>query len=151
MMQQGNSGIINIRLKKNKQKGTNGSVTAGVSRNKRSRDNMSLNINHKEGNINLFGTLSHGDAPNYRDLTLDRVTNDGTGKKTYFNQTTQMPQITHYNSYKVGVDLDLTSNHTIGAVISGYSTTEHDGNFNNTNIGAQRGTVEFFTIYRVNY
>jgi iron complex outermembrane receptor protein len=31
----GNSGIINIRLKKNKQKGTNGSVTAGVSRNKR--------------------------------------------------------------------------------------------------------------------
>ncbi|MDB5005407.1 MAG: TonB-dependent receptor [Mucilaginibacter sp.] len=138
----GNSGIINIRLKKNKQSGTNGSINAGVSRSKNNKDNLSLNINHKEGNLNLFGTFSHGDIPRYRGMNLDRVTIDSTGKKTYFNQATQMPQVNHYNSYNAGADLDLTSNHTIGVVVSGYSTTEHDGNFNSTNISAQRGTVD---------
>ncbi|MDB5031011.1 outer membrane beta-barrel family protein [Mucilaginibacter sp.] len=138
----GNSGIINIKLKKNKQSGTNGSVNIGVGRNKRSRDNMSLNLNHKEGNLNLFGTFSHGDNPRYREMNIERIITDGTGKHTYFSQLSQMPQINHYNNYNLGADYDVSSKNTIGVVVSGYSNTEHDGNYNHTIIGSTLGVPD---------
>jgi iron complex outermembrane receptor protein len=57
----GNSGIINIKLKKNKQAGTNGTVTAGTGYGAYGKDNENLTINHKEGNLNIFGSFSHND------------------------------------------------------------------------------------------
>jgi iron complex outermembrane receptor protein len=133
----GNSGIINIKLKKNKQVGTNGSATVGVGRNSRVRDNMSLNLNHKQGNLNLFGTLSRGDNPRYRDFSIERVIPGSGGTNTYFSQVSQMPQGNHYNNFNVGADLDLNRKHTIGVVVSGYKNSENDGNYNHTNIGKQ--------------
>ncbi|MDB4927499.1 outer membrane beta-barrel family protein [Mucilaginibacter sp.] len=138
----GNSGIINIKLKKNKQSGTNGSVNIGGGYSKHPRDNMSLNLNHKEGNLNLFGTFSHGDNPRYRDLDISRIITDNTGKHTYFDQLTQMSQTNHYNNYNTGADYDLTSKHIIGFVISGYSNTENDNNFTPTTIGAVSGVAD---------
>jgi iron complex outermembrane receptor protein len=138
----GNSGIINIKLKKNKQVGTNGSATVGVGRNSRVRDNMSLNLNHKDGNLNLFGAFSHGDNPRYRDFGIERVITDSSGMNTYFSQVSRMPQVNHYNNFNVGADLDLTSKHTIGLVVSGYKNTENDGNYNHTNIGSQVGVAD---------
>jgi iron complex outermembrane receptor protein len=138
----GNSGIINIKLKKNKQNGTNGSVNIGAGYSKNPRDNMSLNINHKEGNLNLFGSFSHGDNPRYRDLGIYRIITDNTGKLTYFDQLSQMPQVNHYNNYNLGADYDLTSKHTIGFVVNGYSTTERDENSNHTIIGSAPGVAD---------
>lgn len=137
----GNSGIINIKLKKNKQAGTNGSATAGVGRNSRVRDNLSLNLNHKQGNLNLFGTFSHGDNPRYRDFGIERVITNG-GTNTYFSQVSQMPQTNHYNNFNIGADLDLTAKHTIGVVVNGYKNSENDGNYNHTNIGRQPGVAD---------
>ncbi len=137
----GNSGIINIKLKKNKQVGTNGNVTAGVGRNNRVRDNLSLNLNHKQGNLNLFGTFSHGDNPRYRDFGIERVITNG-GTNTYFSQVSQMPQTNHYNNFNIGADLDLTAKHTIGVVVNGYKNSENDGNYNHTNIGRQPGAAD---------
>src|SRR3954462_3563410 len=54
----GNSGIINIKLKKNNQTGTNESVTLGAAYGVYWRDNETLQLNHKEGNLNVFGSLS---------------------------------------------------------------------------------------------
>lgn len=105
----GNSGIINIKLKKNSQSGTNGSITVGVARGAFWRDNTSLNLNHKEGNLNVFGTFSRGDNKNTRDIAIDRITRDSTGKPTYFNQLTRMPHVYHYNNYRIGADYDVTS------------------------------------------
>ncbi len=138
----GNSGIINILLKKNKQSGTNGSATIGGGYSKNPRDNMSLNLNHKEGNLNLFGTFSRGDNPHYRNFSIDRVTTDNVDKQTYFTQTSQMTQTNHYNNYNIGADLDATSKNTMGFVISGYSNSEHDVNTNHTLIGATPAIVD---------
>ncbi|MEN0055195.1 MAG: TonB-dependent receptor [Mucilaginibacter sp.] len=132
----GNSGIINIKLKKNSQSGTNGSVTVGVAKATFWRDNASLNLNHKEGNLNVFGTFSRGDNKNTRDIYIDRTTRDTTGKATYFNQFTRMPHVYHYNNYRVGADYDVTSKNTIGFVVSGYSNSEVDNNDGNTKIGS---------------
>jgi len=138
----GNSGIINIKLKKNKQSGTNGSATIGGGYSKNPRDNMSLNLNHKEGDLNLFGTFSRGDNPRYRTFDIERIITDNTGKQTYFSQTSTMNQTNHYNNYNIGADYDATNKNTIGFVVSGYSNSENDSNYNNTIIGKTPGVAD---------
>jgi iron complex outermembrane receptor protein len=138
----GNSGIINIKLKKNTQNGTNGSITAGVAKGRYWRDNNSLNINHKQGNLNLFGSFSHGDNKRAHDLDLNRVVTDSMGNRTYFNQQSRMPNASHYNNYRFGADYDLTAKNTIGFVVSGYSNTELDPNYTSTIIGKQFGVAD---------
>jgi len=137
----GNSGIINIKLKKNKLNGTNGSVTAAAALASKFRESQNLNINHKQGNLNLFGSLSHGDIPSNRTMDLNRITHE-TGDTNYFMQHTTMPQVYHYNNFRVGADLDITSQHTIGIVVSGNSNKEHDLNYNQTKIGSAMNVVD---------
>ena len=138
----GNSGIINIKLKKNTQNGTNGSITVGGAKSKYWRDNSSLNINHKEGNLNLFGSLSRGDNKRGHDLGINRIVTDSVGNKTYFNQLSSMPSAYHYNNYRLGADYDITAKHTIGFVVSGYSNSGNDNNNTYTVIGKQFGVAD---------
>lgn len=137
----GNSGIINIKLKKNSQSGTNGSVTVGVAKGMYWRDNSSLNLNHKEGKLNLFGTFSHGDNKRGHNLDLKRIT-DSAGHKTYFDQQSSMPGSNHYNNYRLGADYDLTDKHIIGFVVSGYDNSGTDANDTHTIIGKQYGVAD---------
>lgn len=131
----GNSGIINIKLKKNKQSGTNGSVTVGTAYGSNWRDNETVNLNHKEGDLNVFGTFSHNDSKRLGDIDLKRIITDGAGNQTFFNQYTAMPQTNHNNSYRVGADYDLSSKNTIGFVVNGYFNHENDFNDDRTYIG----------------
>jgi hypothetical protein len=137
----GNSGIINIKLKKNTQSGTNGSITAGIARGWYWRDNSSLNLNHKDGKLNMFGTFSHGDNKRGHNLGIKRVT-DSAGYKTYFDQQSSMPGSNHYNNYRLGADYDLTDKHIIGFVVSGYSNSGNDANDTHTIIGKQYGVAD---------
>jgi len=138
----GNSGIINIKLKKNTQSGTNGSITVGGAKGQYWRDNSSLNLNHKQGNLNVFTSLSRGDNKRGHDLRLNRVVTDSLGNKTYFNQRSLMPGSNHYNNYRLGADYDLTPKHTIGFVVSGYSNSGTDNNDTKTIIGKQFGAAD---------
>lgn len=137
----GNSGIINIKLKKNKQAGTNGSVTAGAGWGRYGQDNETLNLNHKQGNLNVFGTFSHNDVERFQDIGLMRVI-DSVGHNTYFNQYTYIPQTDHNNSYRLGADYDLSSKNTIGFLVSGYFNGENDNNNTNTYIGQSFAEVD---------
>ncbi|MGH7238183.1 MAG: outer membrane beta-barrel protein, partial [Candidatus Saccharimonadales bacterium] len=138
----GNSGIINIKLKKNKQSGTHGSLTAGAGYGAYWKDNESLTLNHKEGNLNVFSTFSHDDNERAQYIGLMRVITDTSGKKTYFNQHTNMPQINHNNSYRLGADYDMSSKNSLGFVMSGYFNGEEDDFDTHTNIGQNFAEVD---------
>jgi iron complex outermembrane receptor protein len=131
----GNSGIINIKLKKNKQIGTNGSVTVGTGYGAYWKDNETLSLNHKEGNLNVFGSFSHNDNKRSQDIGLKRVITDASGNVTDFNQYTNMPQVNHNNSYRLGADYDLSSKNTIGFLVNGYFNGGNTNNTNTTHIG----------------
>lgn len=131
----GNSGIINIKLKKNKQTGTNGSLSETVAYSGNWRESNSLNINHKDGALNVFGSFSHGDIKRTNNLHLDRLTKDSTGRDVYFSQHTLMPNTTHYNNYRFGADYETSSKNTLGFVVNGYDNSEYDYNDNQTRIG----------------
>ncbi|HVW95743.1 MAG TPA: outer membrane beta-barrel family protein [Mucilaginibacter sp.] len=138
----GNSGIINIKLKKNRQSGTNGSVTVGVGKGKYGRDNSTLQLNHKVGGLNLFGSFSHDDNKRFQDIGLKRIVTSPDGSTTYFNQYTGMPQTRHNNSYRLGADYSTSSKNTLGFVMNGYFNSENDENDNHTNIGSSFTQVD---------
>jgi iron complex outermembrane receptor protein len=131
----GNSGIINIKLKKNKQSGTNGSLNVGVGYGKYGKDNNTLTLNHKAGSLNLFGSFSHNDNKRLQDIDIKRVITSSAGQTTYFNQTSPIIQSDQNNSYRLGADYDISSKNTIGFLVNGYFNGEDDHTDTRTNIG----------------
>nr|WP_294793074.1 outer membrane beta-barrel family protein [uncultured Mucilaginibacter sp.] len=138
----GNSGIINIKLKKNKQKGTNGSLSQGVSRGKNFRDATSLNINHKNGPLNIFGTISRGDNNRYREIGINRVIAGST--TPYFDQLSKMTNKNYYNNFNIGADLETSSKNTFGVVASGYTNGGRDLIDNHTDISDPSRTLKSY-------
>jgi len=138
----GNSGIINIVLKKNSQAGTNGSVIVTGGLAAYTNDNASLTLNHKQGNLNVFGSFNHGDNQQGRNLNIKRTVVDSTGKPTYFNQYNYMEHDNHWNNYRFGADYDISPKNTVGFIVNGYFNTEPDDNRDNTLIGSSPGEVD---------
>ncbi|MGI4749254.1 MAG: TonB-dependent receptor domain-containing protein [Janthinobacterium lividum] len=137
----GNSGIINIKMKKNRASGTNGSLILAGGYGAYPRTSESLTLNHKEGKFNFFGSYNHGDRKRYNQIDIDRVV--GTGNNTtYFNQKTFMPQTNYYNNYRFGTDYDISKKNTIGVLVNGYFNGENENNITNTLIGARENITD---------
>lgn len=126
----GNSGIINIKLKKNKNYGTNGSLTAGAGYGRYYKANGGLSLNHREKKFNAFGELNYGKNKKFHDLNIDRVNNTATDQ-TFFRQTSsQIGKRQNYN-YKAGVDYFINDKNTLGVAVNGYRST---GDNNDTKV-----------------
>ena len=69
----GNSGIINLKTKKNKQKGFNGSLSAGYSQGKYWRTNESLNLNYRNGKFNVFMNAGYNNNNSFQNLYIFRT------------------------------------------------------------------------------
>ena len=68
----GNSGIIDIRLKKGNKAGTNGSLSLSYGKGEYSKFNPSLTLNTKTKNLNVFGSYSYGSRTDYNKLDIFR-------------------------------------------------------------------------------
>jgi hypothetical protein len=110
----GNAGIINIRLKKNKSFGTNGSVNAGYSVGTYSKYTGGISLNHRNRNINVFGNYSYNDDPSFWHITLYRKQLD-----TIFNQNSVTKTTTHSHNFKAGMDYFVSKKSTLGVIVSG--------------------------------
>jgi iron complex outermembrane recepter protein len=140
----GNSGIINIQLKKNTQSGTNGSLNLTGSYGTYPKNNTSLSLNHKQGKLNLFTNISRGDNERARQLDIKRTIIDNNGNVTYFDQSTFMPNTNYFNNYRVGADYDLTTKHTIGFIVNGYFNGGKDINDNINRIGTTPAATDSY-------
>lgn len=138
----GNSGIINIKLKKNTQSGTNGSVVLGAGYGKHARENGTFSLNHKQGDLNVFGSFSHSDSKSEFKLNQQRIVTDS--GKTYFDQRSITERLYHNNSYRLGADLATGKNNTVGFLANGYfNSSSSEGNAN-TNIGSQPNVINSY-------
>lgn len=126
----GNAGIINIRLKKNKAFGTNGSVTAGYSVGIFPKYNTSLALNHRNNKLNYFGNYNYNRSRNesfsnfYREV-LDSV----------FDQKTVNIGNANTHGFKAGVDYYANRSSTLGVIVSGNFNKSDNGFMGNTIIG----------------
>lgn len=109
----GNAGIINIRLKKNKKYGTNGSVNLGLVQGITPKGNGSLNLNYRDKLINIFGNAGVSQGRYENEFDLYRIQND-----TLFDQKSQHISNRKNANIKAGVDYFLNSKSTIGFMVN---------------------------------
>jgi hypothetical protein len=117
---EGNGGIINLVLKKNKQKGFKGSVTAGHEYNVYGPMNFptgSASLNYKKDKLNLFCNANGGSQGwNYVAYTNTYFPN------SYSHQDVRYPYINPYARLQIGGDYTINKKSTIGFMANeGYS------------------------------
>jgi len=126
----GNSGMINIKTKKSKTKGSNGSITLGdvtslFRRNGKEelvwKPTFSVNYNYRKNKVSLFGNFVY----NYREGrgTLDIVSR-------YYEDGKQLDSINKVNTYfrfrnnnytlKLGMDYTPNKRNSFGIVLNGF-------------------------------
>ena len=117
----GNSGIINIRLKKNTLKGFNGSLSVSYGQGRYHRTNNSFNINYRLNKINYYANLSWNQNHSYQDLTINRKYFTPSGLyKSAFTQNSYIKREIEGLNLKLGADYYISNKSTAGLVISGF-------------------------------
>jgi len=129
----GNSGIINIKTKKNKNGGTNGSINGSLGYGKNLRANTGLNLNYRAQKVNLFGNYSYGKFERDNLIAIDRISNGATD--TYFMQVGESNRKQYNNNLKAGLDYFIDKKNTIGILVNGYFNHGNETSTNNTLIG----------------
>ena len=118
----GNSGVINIKTKKNRQFGYNGSITSGYTQGRYPRLNESGNFNYRNGKVNVFTNLNYNRNHHGEELYIDRNFRESATKeiKSVFKQNSAMRNMNHFYSAKAGLDYFVSKKTTVGFVFSGY-------------------------------
>jgi hypothetical protein len=134
---QGNSGIINIKLKKNQNFGTNGTLTLSAGNtflpnapNDITRLSTNLSLNHRTEKWNIYGNINPGRNKWYNDNNLVRSTNYES-LRSEFDQVSQRLGSGGYLNGKVGADYFLSKKTTLGAMVD---VNKWDGKGNSTGL-----------------
>jgi hypothetical protein len=109
----GNAGIINIKLKKDKRFGTNGSVSLGYGYGHYGKINGALSFNHRTRKTNLFGTYSNRTSRNWSFLNFYREQ-----VNTVFDQKAETINENQSNNIKLGVDYFASTKSTFGFILT---------------------------------
>lgn len=115
----GNSGIIDIRLKKDQRLGYNGTINAGYGQGFYPKYNSGFTFNYRNKGINVFGNYSHAFRQNLNHLIINRnfFSNDvfeGSDDKDNF---ATMPL--RSNNFRLGADFFPSKNTIIGFAVNG--------------------------------
>ena len=119
----GIASIIDIRIKKNKNFGTNGTLTAmtGVSNMGKAyypnfRYSSGLSLNHRTEILNVFGNYSHSDVSQSKSIQSNRLIRsaDRIIDVNYFSTQQRITE-----SYRIGADFNIAPNHIIGVLFNG--------------------------------
>jgi len=111
----GNAGIINIKLKKNKTFGTNGSVNAGWGIGTFAKYNTGLSLNHRNGKFNLFGNYNYNRSRGFNYMNMQRETSND----SLFLQRADMRFHNNSHGFKAGMDYFISKRSTLGIIANG--------------------------------
>ena len=125
----GNAGIINIRLKKNKKFGTNGSVNAGLVQGVTPKGNTSVNLNYRDKRVNLFSNVGGSLGINENQLDLYRIQRDSIYDQNSTNRSNNKSL-----NVKAGADLFINSKNTLGFLVTTNFTNSEWSSNSNTNV-----------------
>jgi hypothetical protein len=123
----GNSGIINIKTKKNKAQGFNGSAGFTYNQGVYAKPTGNINLNYRNGKANFFLNGGYSYWQGYQELDITRKYLDPNTEavNSIFSQATTMRFANPSANLKVGMDYYLTPKTTLGFVASGFYNTEN--------------------------
>ena len=118
----GNAGVLNIKTKKNKMFGYNGSITAGYTQGRYGRFNDAVSFNYRNKKVNFFSNFNYNRNHRGEELYIVKNFRDETTKniKSIFDQETRMENQRHFYSAKIGLDYTVSKNTTVGVVLNGF-------------------------------
>ncbi len=124
----GNSGLINIKTKKNKQNGFNGNLSLGYIQANYPKSPNSISINWRKDKINLFASYAFSYWQGFSDLLLNRNFKNTAGAITsVFDQSSFQQNMSRNHNPKVGLDFYASKKTTLGVVLSGnYNSRDND-------------------------
>lgn len=144
----GNSGIINIKTKKNKMHGMNGSVSASILQSKYTQTNNSINLNYRTGKINLFGNYSYSFRQRYQKTHIIRNFSDSGTKniETIFDQNNIAKNSWQAHNLKAGIDFYANKKTTLGAVFSGYLNPSNYSSVNTNHLNDGNNKIDSIVV-----
>ena len=110
----GNAGIINIKTRKMRAYGTNGSFGGEAVYGESLKGGGNLSFNHRNARMNVFGNYGNHFGDWHNDIFLYR---EQAGK--IFDQTSYMKDNNNNHNFKIGSDIFLNSKNTLGFVVDG--------------------------------
>ncbi|MDP4264246.1 MAG: TonB-dependent receptor [Bacteroidota bacterium] len=152
----GNAGVINIKTKKGKADGFNGSImvgaTVGLYKPQETfyvipKSQNSFNFNYRKNKFNFFGNYN----PNYFRgrglLTINRKFIDNNGTVTgYSDVFTQFKFGNNNHTLKLGMDYFVDKKNTFGVVVSGFMFNGHPTPVTTTSVSNDNHQTEFSLV-----
>lgn len=130
---EGNSGIINIVLKKNENLGTNGSLSSTFRQGWRTSHFQNLNLNYRSEKVNVYGGAEYYNFGWQQNLDLVRTIPFGEGE-TVFDQKSKMIESGDGYNLKLGIDYLLSPMTTVSLLAKRNAGDEQDDNNTTTDI-----------------
>ena len=116
---EGNAGIINIRLIKDRSLGTNANLSLGYNQAVHGRFNGNIQVNNRSKFINLFGNYNYsiGESSDFQHFT--RIT-----PGQYVDQDNQGMRDWTRHSGRAGIDIVSGEHSTIGVLFDGFTNRD---------------------------
>ncbi len=115
---EGNAGIINIKLKKDSNIGSNANISLGFSQGIKRQYNGSVNANYRNKRLNVFGNYGYFNGENVNFMNLYREQNG-----SIIDTQTDMSSHWQGHNYKLGTDFFVNKKNTIGFLVNGSTNT----------------------------
>ena len=121
---EGSAGIINIKFKRDKSLGTNGSLASGITVGDFARYNNSVSLNNRGKKTSLYGSFSNSFGESTGFINLYRQQNN-----TIFDARTTSIYDQDNNNIRLGFDYFANSKSTFGIILTGnFSDNENSSN-----------------------
>lgn len=132
----GNAGVINIKTKKSKTQGFNGTYTGSVGQGRYNRNSNSLQLNYRKNKINLFTNSSYSNWDGFNDLNVERIfKNENNQVDAIFTQLSKERSDQRNNiNLKLGIDYQMNKKTNLGLVVTGFSNPQTNSFKNKTQL-----------------
>jgi len=147
----GNSGIIDIRMKKDQRLGTNGTFTTGYGQGVYPKTNAGTTFNYRNKKINIFGNYNYAYRIGLNHLLLDRnfyengAYNGGDLKDNYSKSPVSS------NTARLGMDFFPSKKTIIGFVVNGnFNHYTRDNDNSSIVLNPQKQATSTFNSYATN-
>ncbi|MCB0762213.1 MAG: TonB-dependent receptor [Flavobacteriales bacterium] len=112
---EGNAGIIDIRLKKDKNLGANGTASITATQGQKNRSNANLSGNFRSKHVNVFGSIGGAKGSSFNDIRFNNWQNG-----LYLEETNYIQNHWTNGNYRAGADFYVGKNHIIGFLAGGW-------------------------------
>ncbi len=142
---EGNAGIIDIRMKRNKEHGANGTVNGSFGQGRLTSYNLGASGNYRNSRMNVFGNLGYGQRESFHDIFFEGEQNGISLDETNFSDNHN-----DNTNYRIGTDYFIGNKHILGFMVSGNHTISENTNANRIAIGPAGDLVDYDSILVAN-